>query len=79
MEVLHYLLHTVIIIFNRVCQHFSDCHHVKGKKLEMVQLGGQPRLVSCDDGWTVVQKRKDGSVQFNRAWEEYANGFGDPA
>lgn len=24
--------------------------------------------------WTVIQKREDGSVDFNRSWEEYANG-----
>lgn len=28
-------------------------------------------------GWTVVQKRTDGIVQFQRTWSEYLDGFGD--
>ncbi|KAL3871691.1 hypothetical protein ACJMK2_039675 [Sinanodonta woodiana] len=28
-------------------------------------------------GWTVMQRRKDGSVRFNRTWTEYVEGFGD--
>ncbi|KAK2540533.1 Angptl3 [Columba guinea] len=27
--------------------------------------------------WTVIQKRVDGSLDFNQTWDAYANGFGD--
>ncbi|KAF7701279.1 fibrinogen like 1B isoform X1 [Silurus meridionalis] len=40
----------------------------------------EPFLVYCDmedgGGWTVVQKRRNGKVDFNRDWDQYKNGFG---
>ena len=43
---------------------------VKGRQLEAY----------CDmdhGGWTVIQYRFDGSVDFNRSYAEYQDGFGD--
>lgn len=30
-----------------------------------------------DHGVTVIQRRRDGSVNFDQIWEKYENGFGD--
>nr|XP_061795473.1 angiopoietin-related protein 3-like [Nerophis lumbriciformis] len=43
--------------------------------------GSEPFMVFCDmsaaHGATVIQRRKDGSVNFDQTWENYENGFGD--
>ncbi|XP_067940559.1 fibrinogen-like protein 1 [Watersipora subatra] len=40
-----------------------------------------PVLAVCqfDDqsGWTLIQRRLDGTIDFNKGWDEYAHGFGN--
>lgn len=65
----------------------SDCHalFLRGERSSgvfTVQPPGapQPFRVSChmtaDGGWTVIQRRQDGSVDFDQLWPAYQSGFG---
>ncbi|XP_062135517.1 fibrinogen-like protein 1 [Drosophila sulfurigaster albostrigata] len=57
--------------------------HGKTFGIHLIQLPDfRPFLVPCDGstvagaGWTVIQRRLDGSVDFYRNWDEYRKGFG---
>lgn len=39
---------------------------------------GAPLLAACRKGWIVVGRRVDGTVNFDRTWNDYAQGFGSP-
>lgn len=67
---------------NIVNQLPKDCSQVqaKGHGYFLIAPQGQqhPMMARCQDEWTVVQQRHDGSVDFNRSWDEYSSGFGSP-
>ncbi|XP_069568674.1 angiopoietin-related protein 4 [Brachyistius frenatus] len=64
----------------------SDCHELflRGETTSGVYIvqpiNSEPFKVFCemttDGGWTVVQRRQDGSVDFDQLWQAYEKGFG---
>ncbi|NXG46809.1 ANGL5 protein, partial [Psilopogon haemacephalus] len=79
--------------YKTVQSHGLDCTHIKdtvgsvsktpsGLYIIHPEGSNYPFEVLCDmdfqgGGWTVVQKRTDGIIQFQRTWSEYLDGFGD--
>ncbi|NWW98638.1 ANGL4 protein, partial [Caloenas nicobarica] len=65
----------------------EDCHQLflAGQQssgvFQVQPAGSEPFKVYCDmtaeGGWTVIQRRTDGSVDFDQLWDAYKNGFGD--
>ncbi|CAK8688320.1 unnamed protein product [Clavelina lepadiformis] len=36
-------------------------------------------LVSTKKGWTTIQRRMNGDINFERGWDDYVKGFGNPS
>ncbi|XP_040846323.1 angiopoietin-related protein 4 isoform X1 [Ochotona curzoniae] len=66
----------------RDCQELFEEGERQSGLFQIQPQGSAPFLVNCkmdsDGGWTMIQRRQDGSVDFNQPWEAYKAGFGDP-
>ena len=67
-----------------LCQDHKNVSCQQNGVYEAFFDGVAPFEVYCDmngngGGWTTIQRRFDGSVDFARDWDDYKNGFGDPS
>ena len=77
-----------MILFIDFSSHISDCltlyqHGFVQNGIYELKLS-EPAITKayCDmsaGGWTVFQRRLDGSEEFDRNWNDYVNGFGNRA
>ena len=44
--------------------------------MSVSEVHGYCDTMTAGGGWLVIQRRKDGSEDFNRNWVEYEDGFG---
>ena len=77
---------SVLINVERYCKENCDAWRRNGYTRNGVYAinpdGGAPFNVYCDmttarGGWTVIQRRVNGNVDFFRNWMDYKNGFGN--
>ncbi|XP_058119892.1 microfibril-associated glycoprotein 4-like [Anopheles ziemanni] len=73
------ILEVYLLYAGSSCRHVSKLSH---RHMIHVAENSEPFEVLCEQtkfggGWTVIQHRFNGSVDFYRNWTEYRNGFGD--
>lgn len=57
-----------------------DCSTISGPPdTYLIHPGHAPINTWCNNGSTLLQRRYNGSIEFNRKFNEYVNGFGNPA
>uniref|UniRef100_A0A672QME2 Angiopoietin-related protein 4-like n=1 Tax=Sinocyclocheilus grahami TaxID=75366 RepID=A0A672QME2_SINGR len=79
-------LQNQFVVFLYLSAMASDCHELflRGETtsgLYTIQpTNSEPFEVFCEmtpkGGWTVIQRRQDGSLDFNQLWQAYQTGFG---
>ncbi|XP_074753717.1 angiopoietin-1 isoform X3 [Athene noctua] len=86
-------VHTLITLCSKEGEEkpFRDCADVyqsgfnkSGVYTIYINNVSDPKKVFCNmeiagGGWTVIQHREDGSLDFQKSWKEYKMGFGSPS
>ncbi|XP_071868971.1 uncharacterized protein isoform X1 [Bombus fervidus] len=60
------------------CEQTTANEPMDGLRLSEAGKGGRPMLVFCRGGWMVIARRIDGTLDFDRNWNDYSVGFGSP-
>jgi len=74
-------LENILLDKSRSCKYIKDFHPNPPTGTYKIEIDGKILEVWCEmnsasGGWTVFQRRFDGTVDFNRNWDDYQQGFG---
>ncbi|CAH1788272.1 unnamed protein product [Owenia fusiformis] len=53
-----------------------DCSELSDGVADIITESGRKFQAKCEDGWLIVANREDGSVDFNKNWQDFKDGFG---
>ena len=66
-------------LFKKIRKSFASHHILHIDVFACFEKPAPTDIPYCTEGWLIIQRRMDGSVDFYRGWSDYRQGFGNPS